>query len=168
MGRLPLVWSQAHQKAWVTLCGTCRITGQHRSIKRTHISLRLTSRLFKFSQNNTYLKFDQLNVRFSVGHKRRVQVIFWSKTTPQSADKKQHKMIKQLHVSGFARCLTIKDQKLGGQIKQLNVAKARQHQLKCCWMTDCVVNLASRVSSCQTSYRGYQTGVSCPVSKPGR
>lgn len=24
---LPLVWSQAHQKAWVTLCGTCSITG---------------------------------------------------------------------------------------------------------------------------------------------
>lgn len=24
MASLPLVWSQAHQKAWVTLCGTCR------------------------------------------------------------------------------------------------------------------------------------------------
>ncbi len=74
MTRLPLVWSRAHQKAWVTLCGACGITQRHWSIKRTHICYEW----LKSSQKEIYLKSDLQNVGFSVGHKHRVQVIFES------------------------------------------------------------------------------------------
>ena len=83
--RLPLVWSQAHQKASPCV----EPVGQQDDTDS--IKLTLILRRFKSNRNNPHLKFDLLNVGLSVGHRRTGQVISGSEPSHNLRSKRQDK-----------------------------------------------------------------------------